>query len=166
MLGSLPVEAKGVVTMPVRGCIPILFWLCAIVLSHFGFAFAGTSSSTLQETPVPIVTPAPAETSQPQAGLVGNRAQTHSIGTPAIPELARETLEALEARHGDPLPGYVGGRTFQNREHTLPRGRYREYDVHPKTPGKHRGAERIVIDQRTGKAYYTADHYHSFTPMN
>ena len=75
-------------------------------------------------------------------------------------------MKALEAGHGDPLSGYAGGRTFRNRERTLPRGRYREYDVHPKVRGKNRGAERVVIDQRTGKAYYTADHYHSFIPMN
>jgi ribonuclease T1 len=75
-------------------------------------------------------------------------------------------LKALEARHGEPLPGYVGGRAFQNRERALPRGRYREYDVYPKVPRRNRGAERIVVDQRTGKAYYTADHYRSFIPMN
>lgn len=75
-------------------------------------------------------------------------------------------LKAIEERYGEPPPGYVGGRSFQNRERKLPRGRYREYDVHPKVPGKNRGAERIVIEQRTGKAYYTHDHYNSFTPMN
>ena len=47
-----------------------------------------------------------------------------------------------------------------------PRGRDREYDVDPKVRGKNGGAERIVIDQRTGKAYYTADHYRTFVPMN
>jgi ribonuclease T1 len=83
-----------------------------------------------------------------------------------IPLAARDTLKALEQRHGQPLPGYVGGRSFLNRERALPRGRYREYDVHPKVPGKTRGAERIVIDQGTGKAFYTADHYRSFVPMN
>jgi hypothetical protein len=45
---------------------------------------------------------------------------------------AKEILEAIQKRHGDPLPGYVGGRTFQNRERRLPPGRYREYDVNPK----------------------------------
>lgn len=79
---------------------------------------------------------------------------------------AKEILEAIQKRHGDPLPGYVGGRTFQNRERRLPPGRYREYDVNPKTPGQNRGPERLVIEQRTGKAYYTGDHYVTFIPMN
>lgn len=82
------------------------------------------------------------------------------------PEKAREVLEAVEKRHGKPLPGYVGGRTFQNRERKLPAGHYREYDVSPKIPGRNRGPERIVIEQRTGKAYYTGDHYDSFIPLN
>ncbi|TKB60833.1 MAG: hypothetical protein E8D52_01650 [Nitrospira sp.] len=65
-----------------------------------------------------------------------------------------------------PLPGYVGGRDFQNRERRLPRGSYREYDVNPKRRGRGRDAERIVIERRTGKAYYTGDHYRTFVPLN
>jgi ribonuclease T1 len=79
---------------------------------------------------------------------------------------AKEILEAIQKRHGDPLPGYIGGRTFQNRERRLPPGRYREYDVNPKIPGRDRGPERLVIEQRTGKAYYAGDHYVTFIPMN
>ena len=151
--------------MPGRDFTRIILCLCATLVLHLGVAFAGAPGSTIQESPAPILTPT--QTPQSQNGSVDVGSGTNSSGVhEAIPGLARETLKALEARHGDPLPGYVDGRTFQNREHTLPRGRYREYDVHPKVPGKNRGAERIVIDQRTGKAYYTADHYHSFIPMN
>ena len=82
------------------------------------------------------------------------------------PKKACAVLAEIERRHGEPPAGYVGGRTFQNRERRLPRGSYREYDVDPKTPGRSRGAERIVIEQRTGKAYYTRDHYETFVPMN
>lgn len=85
---------------------------------------------------------------------------------PVPPLKAQEILQAVQTRHGDPLPGYVGGRTFQNRERRLPPGRYREYDVNPKLPGHNRGPERIVIEQRTGKAYYTGDHYVTFLPLN
>jgi ribonuclease T1 len=84
----------------------------------------------------------------------------------APPPKAKAVLEAIQQRRGEPLPGYVGGRFFRNRERRLPPGRYREYDVNPKVPGRHRGAERLVIEQRTGKAYYTDDHYRTFTPMN
>ena len=83
-----------------------------------------------------------------------------------VPEKAREVLAEIQKRNGEPLPGYVGGRTFGNRERRLPRGSYREYDVNPKKPGKNRGTERIVIEQRSGKAYYSRDHYQTFTPMN
>jgi ribonuclease T1 len=83
-----------------------------------------------------------------------------------IPEKARTVLAEIQKRNGEPPRGYVGGRTFSNRERRLPRGSYREYDVNPKKPGRSRGAERIVIEQRTGKAYYSRDHYETFTPMN
>lgn len=86
--------------------------------------------------------------------------------TTETPEKARDLLAQIEARQGDPLPGYVGGRDFQNREQRLPRGRYREYDVNPKLRGHPRDAERIVIEQRSGKAYYTGDHYRTFVPLN
>lgn len=82
------------------------------------------------------------------------------------PQKAYDLLKQLEARDGTPPPGYVGGRDFQNRERRLPRGRYREYDVNPKIRGRGRDAERIVIEQRTGKAYYTGDHYRTFAPLN
>ena len=83
-----------------------------------------------------------------------------------IPGKARAVLAEIQKRNGEPPPGYVGGRTFSNRERRLPRGSYREYDVNPKKSGRNRGTERIVIEQRTGKAYYTRDHYETFTPMN
>ena len=85
--------------------------------------------------------------------------------SPAI-EHAREVLATIQARGGEPLAGYVGGRAFQNRERRLPAGRYREYDVHPRVAGRDRGAERLVIEQGTGRAYYTGDHYRTFVPLN
>jgi len=83
-----------------------------------------------------------------------------------VPQKAYDLLLQLQARHGEPLPGYVGGRQFQNREHRLPPGRYREYDVYPKIRGHSRGSERIVIEQGSGKAYYSGDHYRTFTLLN
>lgn len=145
----------------------LILWLCATLLFHLSVAFTAESGQTLLDTPVPVLTPVPNQA--PPAADRSVRAgpdTTQRDARDAIPPVARETLTAIEARHGEPLPGYVGGRTFQNRERVLPRGRYREYDVHPKARGKNRGAERIVIDQANGKAYYTADHYRSFVPMN
>ena len=152
--------------MPIRNLTRLLLWLCALLIVHLG-DLSAEAGSTLQEPPVPILTATPAPTPQSQNGSMRAGLETTRSGNQeTIPESAWETLKALEARHGEPLPGYVGGRTFMNRERTLPRGHYREYDVHPKAPAKNRGAERLVIEQRTGKAFYTADHYRSFTPMN
>ena len=82
------------------------------------------------------------------------------------PAKAYALLEALRQRNGEPLAGYVGGKAFQNRERRLPLGRYKEYDVNRKIPGRSRDAERLVIEQDTGKAYYTDDHYRTFFPLN
>ena len=79
---------------------------------------------------------------------------------------AKDLLEAIQQQEGKALPGYIGGGAFQNRERRLPRGHYREYDVNPKIHGRSRDAERIVIEQDTGKAYYTGDHYRTFMPLN
>ncbi len=83
-----------------------------------------------------------------------------------VPQKARDVLTEIEKRSGEPPRGYVGGRTFQNRERRLPRGSYREYDVNPKIRGRDRGPERIVIERWSGRAYYTPDHYETFIPMN
>ncbi|MDZ4854803.1 MAG: ribonuclease domain-containing protein [Nitrospirota bacterium] len=79
---------------------------------------------------------------------------------------AKDLLEAIQQHGGNTLPGYIGGRVFQNRERRLPPGHYREYDVNPKVRGRSRDAERIVIEQDTGKAYYTGNHYRTFIPLN
>jgi ribonuclease T1 len=79
---------------------------------------------------------------------------------------AKDLLAAIRQHEGKALPGYIGGRAFQNRERRLPPGHYREYDVNPKTRGRSRDAERIVIEQNTGRAYYTGNHYRTFMPLN
>lgn len=79
---------------------------------------------------------------------------------------AKDLLEAIQQHEGKALPGYIGGRMFQNRERRLPPGRYREYDVNPRIRGRSRDAERIVIEQDTGRAYYTGNHYRTFTQLN
>lgn len=84
----------------------------------------------------------------------------------AAPQKAQDLLAQLQARHGEPLPGYIGGRKFQNRERRLPPGHYHEYDVNQKIRGRPRDAERIVVEQDTGKAYYSSDHYRTFTPLD
>jgi ribonuclease T1 len=111
------------------------------------------------------------ETSGPAAAPTiptppGTRRDAAESGASAAIERARDVLAAIEARGGEPPAGYVGGRAFHNRERQLPTGRYREYDVHPRVPGQDRGPERLVVDQTTGRAYYTGDHYRTFVRLN
>ena len=120
------------------------------------------------ETPSPILSQIPSVESPTTVQRTPWRDSPTQVGpeTPGVPQKVYDVLVAIQQRRGQPLPGYVGGRVFENRERRLPRGRYREYDVNPKIPGRNRGAERLVIERRTGKAYYTQDHYRTFTLIN
>ncbi len=131
------------------------FW--AVVLSDPWNGRSLAESETVAAEDRPFAYPEGGESSSPGSilGPTGN-----------APQEAYELLAQIRQRNGRPLPGYVGGRDFLNRERKLPRGLYREYDVYPKYPGRSRGPERIVIDQTTGKAYYTGDHYRTFIPLN
>ncbi|WP_182346102.1 ribonuclease domain-containing protein [Tomitella gaofuii] len=93
---------------------------------------------------------------------------------PGVPDAAWRTLALIDA--GDwpeaaDAPGTRGGQRFGNREKRLPerdvdgdRIRYREWDVNPRKPGQGRDAERIVTGDE-GSAWYTGDHYATFTRM-
>lgn len=149
---------------------PVLCFMACLVLTVL---VAGTSSDPAhsEQGAFQIVQASDGFHASPVFSPVPSRlaatADSSATVLPPPPLLkAKEILKAIQKRHGEPLPGYVGGRTFQNRERTLPPGRYREYDVNPKIPGRNRGPERLVIEQRTGKAYYTGDHYITFIPMN
>jgi ribonuclease T1 len=79
-----------------------------------------------------------------------------------VPAKAIEVLRHIQST-GRPPRGYVGGRVWENRERRLPAGgQYHEYDVNPKIQGQNRGAERLIVDEQTGKAWYTGDHYRTF----
>jgi dienelactone hydrolase len=85
-----------------------------------------------------------------------------------IPDKVLKVLEYVD-KHGEAMDGYEGGRTFGNFERQLritdAKGRrikYREWDVNPLRPGVNRGAERLITGS-DGGAYYTNDHYSTFT---
>lgn len=68
---------------------------------------------------------------------------------------------------------YKGGGSFENdgRGEVLPKATgtgdpitYKEYNINPLVPGVNRGAERLVLGS-DGSAYYTANHYLTFTPI-
>lgn len=92
------------------------------------------------------------------------------------PEKAKNVLKQIEKNNGAAPKGFKGGKNYKNDGRgggeVLPKTdakgnpvSYKEYDVNPFSKGVNRGAERIVRGS-DGKAYYTSDHYGSFTPMN
>ena len=83
-----------------------------------------------------------------------------------VPAHALTVLARIREANGEAPPGFVPHRHFGNREQLVPEGRYLEYDVHPKVEGQNRGAERLIIDQESGRAFYTNDHYRSFEPIS
>ncbi len=84
-------------------------------------------------------------------------------------------LKYVEEHHEAPA-GYEGGRVFHNfggrdGEESLPRrdshGRaitYQEWDVNRKVAGVNRGAERLITGS-DGTAYFTSDHYRTFSKI-
>ena len=93
----------------------------------------------------------------------------------AIPANAQKVVDVAKAKNGAVQAGFKGGSKFANdgrdASATLPKTtadgtpiNYKEYDTTPKVQGVDRTAERVVIGS-DGKAYYTSDHYKSFTPI-
>ncbi|MCX4097226.1 ribonuclease domain-containing protein [Nocardia sp. alder85J] len=91
-----------------------------------------------------------------------------------VPDRAVQTLREIDAgRWPDSAnaPGTKGGDHWMNRQGQLPQQdsaghpiTYQEWDVNPKKPGQGRDAERIITGS-DGSAYYTGDHYKTFTRM-
>jgi ribonuclease T1 len=142
-----------------RWTIGLLLLCCLLTVVSFGSRERGST---------PHISELATAESQAASSAVEERRSPGPVGQleGTAPHKAYELLTTLQTRDGAPLPGYVGGREFQNRERRLPPGRYREYDVNRKIPGRSRDAERIVIEQRSGRAYYSGDHYRTFVPLN
>jgi ribonuclease T1 len=136
-----------------------------------GLLFCGvTGSSNAGSSYEPPIPPASGPSVQSAGPALHNATpplnrQVHRAARDPL-QKAKDLLKAIQQHGGNALPGYVGGRVFQNRERRLPSGHYREYDVNPKVRGRSRDAERIVIEQDTGGAYYTGNHYRTFIPLN
>lgn len=96
------------------------------------------------------------------------RVQPYQQG--AIPQKVLDVLQYVR-QNNRAMDGYVGGRNFGNFESRLPktsangqRIQYQEWDVNPKVRGQNRGAERLITGS-DNRAYYTNDHYNSFTEV-
>ncbi|QJD77957.1 ribonuclease domain-containing protein [Spirosoma rhododendri] len=99
-----------------------------------------------------------------------NQTNPPTNNTAAVPDYVQTVLTYVRQNRRAPQ-GYVGGRTFGNFEKLLPiqnsaglRLRYQEWDVKPKVQGQNRGAERLITSS-DDHAYYTRDHYRSFTEI-
>jgi len=95
-------------------------------------------------------------------------------GGDQIPKRATDVMSYVR-QHGTAPPGVQGGRSFANDGRgggqVLPKKdsignpiSYREWDVNPYQKGVNRGPERLVTGS-DGKAYYTNDHYGTFTEV-
>ena len=104
----------------------------------------------------------------------GNRPNDNASVMPnasnGIPQKVYKVLEYVRANN-DAMPGYVGGRNFQNRERQLEakdasgqKIKYQEWDVNPKRNGVNRGTERLITGS-DGRAWFTNNHYASFTEV-
>ena len=87
-----------------------------------------------------------------------------------IPQKVYDVLKYIRENH-HAMDGYVGGRVFTNREKIVPSVdangneiQYQEWDVNPKVQGQNRGTERILTGS-DGRAWYTNDHYQTFTEI-
>ncbi|NLE81468.1 MAG: hypothetical protein GX610_18165 [Rhodococcus sp.] len=154
--------------MPVTGRIRVLlFALLAALVASVTAACGGTSTDT--GTSVAPLLSAPAAATAVDSG--GDTVQCDPQGP--IPEYVWDTLDLIDAGDWPPddAPGTQGGRRFGNYERLLPTvgddgqsASYQEWDVNRKEPGRSRDAERIITGA-DGSAWYTADHYESFTRM-
>lgn len=144
-----------------RGRFPQFGWSLFLLVA----LLVGCGGSKAQPTAVPPATATPAA-ARASVAPTAPRAASPTVATRTdVPAKAYETLRYVETHNGDPPPGYAGGTIFENRERRLPPGRYKEYDVDPRESGG-RNAERLVIDQGNGHAYYTGDHYDTFIPIS
>lgn len=125
-------------------------------------AVATSSAKSTTAAKATTVKPGVADQADPPAHVAG------------VPDRAYQTLTEIDAGRwpgSANAPGTHGGDTWNNRDGTLARkdasGKaiaYQEWDVNPKKPGQGRDAERIITGS-DGSAYYTGDHYKTFTRM-
>ncbi|MFF3224828.1 ribonuclease domain-containing protein [Nocardia suismassiliense] len=139
--------------------------LALIVVAVLGLRDGGSDTAATTTARPTSSTPA-AGTPQP--------AEAPASRAPGIPDRAYTTLREIDANRWPDsanAPGTKGGDRWMNRAGTLAAedaaGKpitYQEWDVNPKQRGRSRDAERIVTGS-DGSAWYTGDHYETFTRM-
>lgn len=153
-----------------RKTIGLLAGLGLLIAAVVVTLFAGPGANDTTATTV-VATSVKAGTTAPKPGApVG----APSSRAPGVPDRAYATLAEIDAgRWPDSANavGTKGGEQWMNRDRTLPATdsagkavKYQEWDVNPKQRNRSRDAERIVTGS-DGTAWYTADHYETFTRM-
>ncbi|MEG8181914.1 ribonuclease [Nocardia terpenica] len=159
--GAVPMNLSGKRIgglLAAAGVIVVLIVATLALRSH-----PSSSPSTGAATSHPAATATPNGTPPPM-----------TTRAPGVPDRAYQTLREIDAGRwpgSADAPGTKGGDQWMNRGGNLPRtdpsGKkitYREWDVNPKKPGQSRDAERIITGSDSS-AYYTGDHYGTFTRM-
>lgn len=133
-----------------------------------------TASSVAATAQAGKTTTPSTQTAKPGPGNSGAAPAASATRAPGVPDRAYRTLVEIDAGRwpgSANAPGTKGGDQWMNRAGTLPKtdssGKpitYQEWDVNPKQRGQTRDAERIVTGS-DGSAYYTGDHYETFTRM-
>ncbi|MQY24289.1 ribonuclease domain-containing protein [Nocardia macrotermitis] len=137
------------------------------LVSHGHSSSASSAAGTSAKVAASVSAKASAVQAKGTAAPVTSRAA-------GVPEHAYQTLVEIDAGRwpgSANAPGTKGGDQWMNRAGTLAKtdssGKaitYKEWDVNPKKRGQTRDAERIVTGS-DGSAYYTGDHYKTFTRM-
>ncbi|PSR67261.1 ribonuclease [Nocardia sp. MDA0666] len=151
--------------------------IAAIVAGVLGLRGGSTTHDTASSVAATVhSTKAAQSTTASAKPAPGNGATPAASATraPGVPDRAYATLVEIDAGRwpgSANAPGTKGGDQWMNRAGTLPKtdssGKaisYQEWDVNPKQRGQTRDAERIVTGS-DGSAYYTGDHYQTFTRM-
>ncbi|CAM3878618.1 MULTISPECIES: ribonuclease domain-containing protein [Tsukamurella] len=146
--------------------------LCAItLLAVFGLTACGKSSQPAAESAGATSAAAKAPSGASRSVTAKPGAPSRSAANTAVPQRVSDTLAKIDAGTWPPKDGSgtQGGRNFGNFEKRLPatgadgkKVRYTEWDVNIKKPNRGRDAERIITGS-DGSAWYTLDHYETFT---
>ncbi|MFE6924997.1 ribonuclease domain-containing protein [Nocardia sp. NPDC057663] len=160
-----------------RKTLGLLGGLVLIVLA-VGFTLftgRGGNDTTIAATTTRAVAGITTTKAAPKPGPpLGNASAAPGNGAAGVPDRAYTTLLEIDGgRWPDSAnaPGTKGGEQWMNRGTKLPlkdsAGKpvtYQEWDVNPKQRNRGRDAERIVTGS-DGTAWYTGDHYETFTRM-
>jgi RHS repeat-associated protein len=103
-------------------------------------------------------------------GALSGATRSGQLTRSTVPNHALNVLGRLDRNGFQKIQGYEGGGIFENRPTKagtvlLPKqsyGYYQEWDVNPFTTRAARGMERVVTGSN-GEAWYTNEHYESFT---